>query len=109
MSRTLLPARYNLFVDTKPVPYKKTAFVCTNSRDDGRVACGNPGRGGLELYESLKHAVKEKGLKGKVRVVRSGCLDLCAQGPNAFICPGNEWLSGVAAADVPEIIKKLTA
>lgn len=95
-------------MDKKKVPFSKTVFVCTNARDAGRVACGNPGRGGLELCESLKRAIKENGLKGKVRVARSGCLDLCEQGPNAFIYPGDEWLSGVTAADVPEILKKLT-
>lgn len=95
-------------MDKKPVPYQKTVFVCVNVREGGRVACGNPGRGGLELCESLKHAVKEKGLKGKVRVVKSGCLDLCEKGPNAFVYPGSEWLSGVTAADVPEILKKLS-
>ncbi len=94
-------------MDKKPVPYKKTVFVCTNARDGGRVACGNPGRGGLELCESLKHAVKEKGLKDRIRVARSGCLDLCEEGPNAFVYPGGEWLSGVTAADVPGIIEKL--
>ena len=95
-------------MNKKPVPYRKTVFVCTHVRDDGRVACGNPGRGGLELCESLKLAVKTAGLKGKVRVARSGCLDLCEQGPNAFFYPGGEWLSGVSAADVPGILKKLT-
>ena len=95
-------------MDKKPVPYKKTVFVCTNAREGGRVACGNPGQGGLELCESLKHAVKQKGLKAQIRVTRSGCLDLCEQGPNAFIYPGDQWLSGVTTADVPEIIKKLT-
>lgn len=95
-------------MDKKTVPYQKTVFVCTNVRADGRVACGNPDRGGLELCEALKRAIKEKGLKGKVRVARAGCLDLCGQGPNAFLYPGGEWLSGVTAADVPEILKKLT-
>lgn len=95
-------------MDKKPVPFRKTVFVCVNARDGGRVACGNPGRGGLELCESLKHAVKEKGLKGKVRVAKSGCLDLCEKGPNAFVYPDGEWLSDVTAADVPEIVKKLS-
>jgi (2Fe-2S) ferredoxin len=94
-------------MNEKKVPFQKTIFVCTNVREGGRVACGNPGRGGIELCEALKHAVKEKGLKGKVRVARSGCLDLCEQGPNAFVYPGDQWLSGVTAADVPDIIKKL--
>lgn len=95
-------------MDKKLVPFKKTVFVCVNAREGGRVACGNPGRGGVELCEALKHAVKEKGLKGKVRVAKSGCLDLCEQGPNAFIYPGGEWLSGVTAADVPGIVEKLS-
>lgn len=95
-------------MDKKPVPFQKTVFVCVNAREGGRVACGNPGRGGVELCEALKHAVKAQGLKGKVRVAKSGCLDLCEQGPNAFIYPGGEWLSGVTAADVPGIVEKLS-
>ena len=94
-------------MDKKDVPFKKTVFVCVNVREGGRVACGNPDRGGVELCESLKHAVKEKGLKGKIRVAKSGCLDLCEQGPNAFVYPGGEWLSHMAMADLPELVKKL--
>ena len=74
-----------------------------------RGACGRPVADehcGLELCESLKHAVKEKGLKGKVRVAKSGCLDLCEQGPNAFVYPEGEWLSHLTQADVPGIIDK---
>ena len=63
-------------MDKKPVPFKKTVFVCTNAREDGRVACGNPGRGGLELCEALKLAVKEhRSPKGKVPVPPSGSPD----------------------------------
>lgn len=94
-------------MDKKPVPYRKTVFVCTNVRTDGRVACANPGRGGAEICESLKNAVKKLGLKGKVRVARSGCLDLCEKGPNLFVYPDGDWCSGVSEHDVPEIIKKL--
>jgi (2Fe-2S) ferredoxin len=94
-------------MDKKSVPYGKTVFVCTHVREGGRVACGNAGRGGLELCEALKAAAKAAGLKGKVRVAKSGCLDLCEQGPNAFVYPGGEWLSGVTATDVPAIVRKL--
>ena len=94
-------------MDKKPVPFEKTVFVCVNVREGGRVACGNPGRGGLELCEALKAAAKAPGLKGKVRVAKSGCLDLCEKGPNAFVYPGGDWLSGVTAADVPDIVRKL--
>jgi len=91
-----------------PVPYRKTVFVCTNVRADGRVACGNPGRGGVELCAALKEGAKRLGLKGKVRVARTGCLDLCEQGPNVFLYPDGEWLSGLAPADAESILKGLT-
>ncbi len=94
-------------MDQRPVPFQKTVFICTNARQDGRVACGNPGRGGVELCESLKNAVKKLGLKGKVRVARTGCLDLCEKGPNVFIYPEGRWCSGVSERDVPEILKEL--
>jgi (2Fe-2S) ferredoxin len=90
------------------VPYRKTAFVCTNARDGGRVACGNPGRGGLELCEALKKGAKERGLKGKVRVARTGCLDLCEQGPNVFLYPDGRWLSGLTPADAGAILDELS-
>lgn len=95
-------------MEKKPVPYRKTIFVCTNVRDGGRVACGNPGRGGLEVCEALKHEVKRLGLKGKVRVARSGCLDLCEQGPNVFLYPEGEWRSAVSVKDTAELIQSLS-
>jgi (2Fe-2S) ferredoxin len=90
-------------------PFRKTVFVCTNKREGGRVACANPGRGGEEVCEALKHAVKELGLKKQVRVARSGCLDLCEKGPNLFVNPAGDWYSGVTLADVPAILEKLKA
>lgn len=96
-------------MESKNVPYRRTLFVCTHARESGRVACANPGRGGLELCEALKAGVKEAGLKGQVRVARSGCLDLCEQGPNAFLYPSGEWFSGVTADDAPAIVARLAA
>ena len=95
-------------MDEEAVPFQKTVFVCTNVREGGRAACGNPGRGGVELCESLKNAVKRLGLKGKVRVARTGCLDLCEKGPNVFVYPDGQWCSAVSEQDVPELLKKLT-
>ena len=88
----------------KTVPYGRVIFVCTNVRADGRIACANVGRDGVELCEKLKAAVKEKGLKGRVRVARSGCLDVCEQGPNIFIFPDNVWLQGTSREDLSQII-----
>ena len=93
-------------MEEQAVPYRKTVFVCTNVRE-GKTACANPGRGGAEICSALKEEVKKLGLKGQVRVARSGCLDRCEQGPNLFVYPEGEWYSGVKDADVPQILAKL--
>jgi len=91
----------------KPVPYRRTVFVCANVRPDGRTACANPGRGGDRVCELLKEGIQAAGLKGKIRVARSGCLDLCEKGPNLFLFPEGTWLSGVREEDVPAVLDRL--
>jgi (2Fe-2S) ferredoxin len=94
-------------------PYVRVLFVCTNTRE-GRAACGNAERGassGEKTVEALKHAVKEKGLKGRIRVAKSGCMDLCGAGPNVMVFEEGRriCLSRVSEQDVPAIIEKYLA
>ncbi len=94
-------------MNKETIPYPKTVFVCVNTRSDGRTACANPGRGGDEICKTLKEAVKDAGLKGKIRVASSGCLGLCEKGPNLFLYPDGKWYSGVHLSDVSEIFKEV--
>lgn len=95
-------------MDSKPVPFKRTLFVCTNAREGGeRPSCAGAGRDGLEVLEALKAEVKARGLKGRVRVARSGCLDLCEQGPNAFLYPDAAWFKGLRAEDAGRLAARL--
>lgn len=96
-------------MERRPVPFRKTIFVCTNVREGGKTACANPGRGGDRLCAALKEEIKKRGLKSQVRVARSGCLDRCAEGPNLFVFPEGEWLSGVAEGDLSELVGRLTS
>lgn len=96
-------------METRRIPYDKTVFVCTHARADGRTSCANPGRGAEDILRALKEGVRSAGLQGKIRVAKSGCLDLCEQGPNVFLQPSGEWLCGVVPADVPEVLKKILA
>ena len=93
-------------MDKRAVPYKKTVFVCTRKRD-GETACANSSQGGDEICRRLREEIKKAGLKGKIRVARSGCLDLCEKGPNLFLYPSGEWLCGISPDDVPAIMEKL--
>jgi (2Fe-2S) ferredoxin len=56
--------------------------------------------------EELRRVVKARNLKGKVRVVRSGGLDVCAFGPNMMIWPEGLWHMKATKEDVPQIIDK---
>ncbi|PJB24327.1 MAG: ferredoxin [Elusimicrobia bacterium CG_4_9_14_3_um_filter_62_55] len=96
-------------METHSVPYKRTVFVCTHARTDGRAACANAGSDGEAICSALKKEIYDRGLKGKIRVAASGCLDLCEKGPNVFIYPGEEWISGVTQADIPALIERIAA
>lgn len=84
-------------------PYQKHIFVCTHRRDDGEVSCAH---GGEEICEALKTYVKDNGLKGKVRVSSSGCMDFCAQGPNVMVFPDCVWYRKVTLQDLEQIIQE---
>ena len=104
-------------MESRRSPYLKHLYVCVNQREPGKSCCaaGGPSGaasdsrshaagGGEAILEKLKAAVKERGLKGRVRVSRSGCMDLCAQGPNVMVYPDHQWYSHVTLEDVDRII-----
>lgn len=100
-------------MEQKTVPYQAIVFVCTNVREEaGRVSCSGHGRCGAQLRDRLKAEVKARGLKGRVRVSASGCLDFCEEGPNIMIFTDKGerlWLKGVSEADLPAILDKLSS
>ncbi len=86
-------------------PFKAHVFVCTNDRGGERKSCAD---NNSELIRSkLKEAVNEKGLKGKVRISKSGCMGLCAKGSNVMIYPQKIWFSEVFPDDVEEILNSI--
>ena len=91
-------------MESGPSPYLKHLFVCVNKRDPGVTCCSHGG--GEAVTEKLKAFVKANGLKGKVRVSSSGCMDLCAQGPNVMVEPDHRWYSHVTLEDVDRIIEE---
>jgi (2Fe-2S) ferredoxin len=85
--------------------FEKHIFVCTNQRPEGNPkGCCDP-KGAGELHQLFKVAVARRGLKGKVRANKSGCLDQCEHGPTVVVYPEAVWYGGVTAADVEEIVE----
>lgn len=87
----------------RPQPYKRQIFICINNRKGESPSCGYSG--GEDIAEELKKVAKEMNLKGKLRVARSGCFDLCAFGPNMMIWPEGLWFMKVTKEDLPKIIE----
>jgi (2Fe-2S) ferredoxin len=87
--------------------FERYVFVCTNERPEGeRVSCGLSFCG-KELAARLKEDVKKAGEAGKIRISKSGCLDVCEEGANVLIYPDNVWLKKTQIADIPAILEKL--
>lgn len=58
-----------------------------------------------KVIEALRNKVKKEGIGDKVKVVMTGCLGFCAQGPIVQILPDNTFYIQVSENDVDEIIE----
>jgi len=83
---------------------ERQILVCINERDPSadRPSCRN--EGAKKLREELKDAVKHAGLKGKVRVLETSCLDQCEHAAVCVVYPDNVWYSFVKAKDAQKIV-----
>ncbi len=85
--------------------FDRHIFICTNQRapENARGCCDSTGLGQLQLQ--FKKELAARGLKGKMRANKAGCLDQCEHGPTVVVYPEGIWYGGVTAADVPEIVE----
>lgn len=90
-------------MDAARVPFQKIVFVCINEREAGRACCA--ARDSAAIAEAIKAKVKALGLSGRVRVSKSGCQDLCNQGPNVMVFPDYVCYQGVTRADIDRIVE----
>jgi (2Fe-2S) ferredoxin len=84
--------------------YKHHVFVCLNERDEtaARPSCAHSHS--KKIRDLMKDAVKEAGLKDRVRVNQAGCLDQCEHGPVMVVYPEAVWYGFVKPKDVEEIV-----
>ena len=85
------------------VPYQKIVFVCVNKREPNEACCSH--RGSEAIAAALKDRIKTLGLSRVIRVSKSGCQDVCANGPNVMVFPDYLWYHGVTSDDVELIIQ----
>lgn len=89
----------------QPTPYLCHIFVCSNARENNPANPGCGAKGGSDLKAKLKAMIAERGWRGNVRVSTTGCMGLCASGPNVIVYPQGIHFSGVTVADLPAVIE----
>ncbi len=84
-------------------PYEHHIFVCTNQRPPGhpRSCCND--KGGTDVRLKFVEAIGKRGLKGRIRANKTGCLNACELGVAVVIYPQGVWYLGVTPDDVEEI------
>jgi (2Fe-2S) ferredoxin len=84
--------------------FEKHIFICANQKAEGKACCGQ--ERGMELVQKFNEVITEKGLKGKVRAQRSGCLDACKFGPALVVYPEGTYYGNVTTEDVTKIVEE---
>jgi (2Fe-2S) ferredoxin len=87
--------------------FERHVFVCENVREKGhpRGSCGE--KGGEQIRELFKKSLEKRGLKGRMRANKAGCLDQCEIGPTVVVYPDGVWYGLVRTAeDVEEIVEQ---
>ena len=83
-----------------------------NSALGGRkqiLLCGVAGcqsAGSMAVYNSLNKRIKENNLEGEIKVISTGCMGLCAQGPLMVVYPDRTMYTHVSESDVEEIFNE---
>jgi len=80
-------------------------FICTNDRGGEQRSCAD--QNSPLIRKALKQAVNDRGWQTQIRVSQSGCMGLCANGPNVMVYPQKIWFSEVSIDDVDTIVSKV--
>jgi (2Fe-2S) ferredoxin/SAM-dependent methyltransferase len=85
-------------------PFRYHVFACEQRKPDGLPCCS--ARGSAAVIDALRREVAAQGLLDSVQVTTCGSLGLCEHGPNLVVYPEGIFYSGVAADDVPELVRE---
>ena len=78
-------------------------FVCVNTVNSGRPACGK--HGGDVLMATVQRKLLERG--SDARVTGCDCLGPCFDGPNAVVYPDAVWYGELGVDDADALVDHL--
>lgn len=89
------------------VKRERYLWVCQNERPAGSPKGSCLRKGADEVLDALKGGLFERRMHRRVRVMVSGCMDLCWAGPSVAVMPDMVFYGHVTPGDVPEILDAL--
>ncbi len=78
--------------------YRSHVLVCSGT---GCTASGSAG-----LFDEFESQLKANGIENEVKVVKTGCFGLCAEGPIVVVYPEGSMYCRVTKEDVSEIVSE---
>ncbi|MDO5414058.1 MAG: NADH-quinone oxidoreductase subunit NuoF [Bacillota bacterium] len=90
--------RLDRLVDPSPEKHKIDILVC------GVAGCASSGS--LKVADAIEEQIKANGLGEEVKVIKTGCFGLCAEGPIMMVCPEHVMYTKVTPEDVEEIFEE---
>lgn len=88
------------------IPLERHVFVCTNRRDPSNPKGCCASKNADEVRSRLKRLAFESGLRGRIRINTSGCLDQCEHGVTVVVYPEAVWYGGITVDDVDELFNE---
>lgn len=96
-ARQSMEIRLDRIVDPSPENHRIDILVC------GVAGCASSGS--LKIADAVEAQIAKNNLGNKVKVIKTGCFGLCAEGPIMMICPEHVMYTKVTAEDVEEIFE----
>lgn len=96
-ARQSMEIRLDRPVDPSPEKHKIDILVC------GVAGCASSGS--LKVADAIEEQIKKHKLGEEVKVIKTGCFGLCAEGPIMMICPEHVMYTKVSEEDVEEIFE----
>ena len=86
--------------------YTKHIFVCTNQRPDGapKPSCGSAH--GEAVIAEFKKLIRQNDLSVEIRTQKTGCMDVCEQGPAVVVYPDGVFYKVKDMVDVNRIVEE---
>ena len=94
-AREKMEIRLDRPVDPSPENHKIDILVC------GVAGCASSGS--LKVAEAIDEQIRVNNLGEQVKVIKTGCFGMCAEGPIVMICPEHIMYTKVTEEDVREI------